>query len=488
MAFYVLLALFPAIIAGVSIYGLVADPQTVRDQINRLAQTLSPETAKLIGQQVQQVTSSAGGALGLATVIGILTALWSASSGMKALITGVNLAYDETEGRKFVKLRGLSILMTLGAMVLLGVALALIVGFPAVPDSWPTVLQWTAAILRFVLLAVLLMAGLAALYRYAPDRDKPKWSWASPGSMAATVLWVLASVGFSVYVNAFGNYNKTYGALAGIIILMFWLYLTAFVVLVGAELNAEMELQTAKDTTAGPTSRWGSATPTPPTTSPKHKHPHSLRRTPRPCPAAPAAPSVLRPHAASMVGASFSHHAQGGGIWPDGRWHACDDCHAELSPRLDGDSRNAEGQGRSQSVKGVAVDIIGVIIAGIIIGLLGKFFAPGDRDNIPLWLTIVCGVGGVLIGYYLAAALGVEATRGIDWIRWIISIVVAAILVMIAASVTGQTRQGSLKSPGTARTKSSARMRAPAGWRVRRRRVAGWRPGRCWAGRRRRGG
>jgi membrane protein len=252
VAFYTLLALFPAIIAGVSIYGLVADPQTVRDQINRLAETLSPETAKLIGTQIQQVTSSAGGALGLATVIGILTALWSASSGMKALITGVNLAYDEPEGRKFVKLRGLSILMTLAAMVLLAVALALIVGFPAVPDSWPTVLQWTAAILRFVLLAVLLMAGLAALYRYAPDRDKPKWSWSSPGSVVATLLWVLASVGFSIYVNAFGNYNKTYGALAGIIILMFWLYLTAFVILVGAELNAEMELQTAKDTTAGP--------------------------------------------------------------------------------------------------------------------------------------------------------------------------------------------------------------------------------------------
>jgi membrane protein len=252
VAFYTLLALFPAIIAGVSIYGLVADPQTVRDQINQLAETLSPETAKLIGQQIQQVTSSAGGALGFATILGILTALWSASSGMKALITGVNLAYDETEGRKFVKLRGLSILMTVGAMVLLGVALALIVGFPAVPDSWPTVLQWAAAILRFVLLAVLLMAGLAALYRYAPDRDKPKWGWASPGSVVATVLWVLASVGFSIYVNAFGNYNKTYGALAGVIILMFWLYLTAFVVLVGAELNAEMELQTAKDTTAGP--------------------------------------------------------------------------------------------------------------------------------------------------------------------------------------------------------------------------------------------
>jgi membrane protein len=108
-----------------------------------------------------------------------------------------------------------------------------------------------------VLLAVLLMAGLAALYRYAPDRDKPKWGWSSPGSVVATVLWVLASVGFSIYVNAFGNYNKTYGALAGVIILMFWLFLTAFVVLVGAEWNTEMELQTAKDTTTGPTRPMG---------------------------------------------------------------------------------------------------------------------------------------------------------------------------------------------------------------------------------------
>src|SRR5215213_3334211 len=121
---------------------------------------------------------------------------------------------------------------------------------------------------------------------------------------------------------------------------------------------------------------------------------------------------------------------------PRTQW--CDDPHAGLNPRPDGNARNAREQGRPQSVKEVAMDIIGVIIAGIIIGLLGKFFAPGDRDNIPLWLTVVCGIGGVLIGYYLAAALGVEATRGIDWIRWIISIVVAAILVMIAASVTGR--------------------------------------------------
>jgi membrane protein len=252
VAFYALLSLFPAIIAGVSIYGLVADPQTVRDQINRLAQSLSPETAKLIGQQIEQITAGAGGALGVATVLGILTALWSASSGMKALITGVNLAYDETETRKFAKLRGLSIVLTLGAMALLAIAGATIAGFPPIADNLPVALQWVVAILRFVVLAALLIFGLAVLYRYAPDRDEPRWTWVSWGSAIAALLWVLASIGFSIYANAFGNYNKTYGALAGVIILMFWLFLTAYVVLLGAELNTEMELQTAKDTTKGP--------------------------------------------------------------------------------------------------------------------------------------------------------------------------------------------------------------------------------------------
>jgi membrane protein len=257
VAFYSLLALFPAIIAGVSIYGLVADPATVRDQIAKLTETLSPQTADIVGKQLIEVTQGAGGALGVATVIGILTALWSASSGMKALITGVNLAYDETETRKFVKLRGLALLLTLGAMVLMGIALATIVGYPPIADNLPTVLRWVLAIVRFVILGGLLVVGLAVLYRYAPDRDKPKWTWVSGGSGIATLLWVLATVGFSLYANFFGNYNKTYGALAGVIILMFWLFLSAFVVLVGAELNTEMELQTAKDTTAGPTKPMG---------------------------------------------------------------------------------------------------------------------------------------------------------------------------------------------------------------------------------------
>jgi membrane protein len=252
VAFYALLSLFPLVIAAVSIYGLVADPASVRDQIQNLSKMLSPETAKLVGTQLVQVTSGAGGALGFATVLGILTALWSASSGMKALITGVNLAYDETENRKFVKLRGLALAFTLGSMALMGVALATIVGYPPIADTLPTVLRWLVAIIRFAILGGLLVVALAVLYRFAPDRDQPKWSWVSAGSLVATVLWVLATIGFALYANFFGNYNKTYGALAGVIILMFWLFISAFVVLVGAELNTEMELQTVKDTTKGP--------------------------------------------------------------------------------------------------------------------------------------------------------------------------------------------------------------------------------------------
>jgi membrane protein len=254
VAFYALLALFPLVIAAVSIYGLVADPKSVQDQIANLTKLLSPQTAELVGKQLLQVTSGAGGALGVATVVGILTALWSASSGMKALITGVNLAYDETETRKFLKLRGLALLFTLGAMVLMGVALATIVGYPPIADTLLTVLRWLVATVRFLILGGLLVVALAVVYRYAPDRDQPRWSW---GSGIATLLWVLATIGFALYANFFGNYNKTYGALAGIIILMFWLFISAFVVLVGAELNTEMELQTAKDTTSGPTKPMG---------------------------------------------------------------------------------------------------------------------------------------------------------------------------------------------------------------------------------------
>jgi len=253
VAFYAMLSLFPALIALVSIYGLVAEPDDVRAQVNNLASIIPEGSRTLVTDQLTTLTSTAGSSLSLGVGLGILTALWSASSGMKALITGINVAYDEPESRRFLKLRGLALLLTLGAILTMAIALGVIVVLPVLIDHVFGPIGGTiVGILRWPFLALLLVVGLAAVYRLAPDRDDPKWQWVSWGSVVATVLWVAGSMGFSVYASHFGNYSKTYGSLGAVIILLFWLFLSAFVVLVGAELNAEMELQTRKDTTRGP--------------------------------------------------------------------------------------------------------------------------------------------------------------------------------------------------------------------------------------------
>jgi len=253
VAFYAMLSLFPSIIALVSVYGLVADPDDVRAQVNNLASIIPAGSRALVTDQLTALTSTAGSSLSLGLVFGILTALWSASSGMKALITGINVAYDEPESRKFLKLRGLALLLTLGAILTMAVALGVIVVLPILVDHLLGPVGGTVvSILRWPFLALLLIVGLAVLYRLAPDRDDPKWRWVTPGSVVATVLWVVGSMGFSFYASHFGNYSKTYGSLGAVVVLMLWLYLSAFAVLVGAELNAETELQTKKDSTRGP--------------------------------------------------------------------------------------------------------------------------------------------------------------------------------------------------------------------------------------------
>jgi membrane protein len=180
--------------------------------------------------------------------------LWSVSSGVQGLVKSLNVIYDERETRGFVKLRGLSLLLTMGAIVVAVVALALITVFPRVVDNLGLgqAGQLAASIARWVVLALLVLVALAVLYRFAPDRANPRWRWVSPGALVALVLWLLGSVGFSWYVDNFGKYNQTYGALAAVIILLLWLYLSAFAVLLGAELDAEIERQTARDTTTGP--------------------------------------------------------------------------------------------------------------------------------------------------------------------------------------------------------------------------------------------
>ena len=254
VAFYAMLALFPAIIALVTIYGMVADPAEVESQVGEFAKSLPSGADQLITQQLENVVNAGQQALSIGLALSLLAVLWSVSSGVQGLVKSLNLIYDERETRGFVKLRGLSLLLTLGAIVVVVVALVLITVFPGVVEDLGLgqAGELAASIVRWVVLALLVLVALAVVYRFAPDRTNPRWRWLSWGAVVALVLWLLGSVGFSFYVDNFGKYNQTYGALAAVIILLLWLYLSAFAVLLGAEFNAETERQTARDTTTGP--------------------------------------------------------------------------------------------------------------------------------------------------------------------------------------------------------------------------------------------
>ena len=259
VAFFAFLAIFPAMIAAITLYGIFADPETVAAQVRDLSAALPEQAQPILADQLQSVASASGGALGIGLVVSLLAALWSASSGTGNLLKAINIAYDEDESRGFLKVRGLALALTLGAIVFLLLTLALVAVVPVVLNVLPlgpvgTIL---AQVLRWVLLVALVVAALAITYRVAPDRDQPRFSWVTTGSLVATVLWIIGSIAFSLYVNNFGSYNKTYGAIAGVVVLMLWLYLTSYIVLLGAEVNAESERQTRADTTRGASAPMG---------------------------------------------------------------------------------------------------------------------------------------------------------------------------------------------------------------------------------------
>jgi membrane protein len=253
VAFFAFLAVFPALIAGLTLYGLVADPAQVAQQVEALAGALPEDAQPLITDQLGSVVASDNGALGIGLVVSLLAALWSASSGTGNLVQAINLAYDEEETRGFVKLRATALLLTLGAIVFMLVTLALVAVVPALLNTLPLgpVATVLTQVVRWALLIAVVVVGLAVVYRVAPDRDAPRIRWASTGAIVATVLWIAGSVVFSLYVDNFGRYNRTYGALAGVVALLLWLYLTSYIVLLGAEINAEAERQTERDTTRG---------------------------------------------------------------------------------------------------------------------------------------------------------------------------------------------------------------------------------------------
>lgn len=253
VAFYAVLALVPALVALVSVYGLVGDPTQIERHVKDLTGALPQDARRLIISQLRTIVSSSSSGLSAGAVIGGVGALWSASSAMKHLIEAVNAAYGEEETRKFLKLRLLALALTVAGVVFILVAFGMVAFLPAAVSklSLPGPIRVLVSIVRFPVLGVGLMFALAVLYRYAPDRDNARWQWVSWGAAIATVLWLVASILFSVYASSFGNYNKTYGSLAAIIVLMLWLMITAAVVIIGAELNAELEAQTARDSTVG---------------------------------------------------------------------------------------------------------------------------------------------------------------------------------------------------------------------------------------------
>ena len=253
VTYYALLALFPAIAALVSIYGLFADPGTIESNLNALSGVLPGGALEVVGDQVKRIASKGGGTLGFGFVLGLVISLWTANAGMKALFDALNIVYDEREKRSFVVLNVQSIAFTLGGIAFILLALGGIVALPVVLDfvGLSRGTEWLLALGRWPVLLAAVVLGLALIYRYGPSRERAQWKWVTPGSLVAAVLWIAASMLFSWYVSSFGNYNETYGSLGAVIGFMTWIWLSSIVILMGAEINAEMEHQTAMDTTDG---------------------------------------------------------------------------------------------------------------------------------------------------------------------------------------------------------------------------------------------
>jgi membrane protein len=253
IAFSGMLALFPALAAFVSIYGLFADVETARQHLAGLTGVVPAAAMTLIGDQMVRLAQASEANLSLAFIFGVLLSVWSANAGMKALFKGLNIAYEEEEARGFIRLNLISLAFTVGTVLLLALAMAALVALPVALEF----LRVDATLvglshLRWPLLLVAVSLFLSLLYRYGPSRAAPKWRWVSVGGAAAAVLWMGGSALFSWYLTRFADYDATYGSLGAVFGFMTWLWLSSTIVLVGAELNAEIEHQTAQDTTTGP--------------------------------------------------------------------------------------------------------------------------------------------------------------------------------------------------------------------------------------------
>ncbi len=254
VTFYALLALFPAIASFISIYGLVTNPASLTNQLANLQGIVPGGGLDIIKDQVTALTSKSGQTLGFAAILGILISLWSANSGIKGLFDALNVVYHEHEKRSFIKLTLISFCFTIGAIVFVTIALSVVVAVPIMLNfvGLGSVSGVLLAVARWPVMFLVITLALSVIYRYGPSRNKARWQWVSWGGASAAVVWIIASLAFSFYVSNFGNYNKTYGSLGAVVGFMTWIWISSIVVLMGAELNAELEQQTDRDSTVGP--------------------------------------------------------------------------------------------------------------------------------------------------------------------------------------------------------------------------------------------
>lgn len=249
VAFYSFLAIFPALVAILSIYGLAVDPQQAEQQISQLSGMMPKEAFSIIKERIENLVSTSGGTLGWGTILGILVSLWSANAGTKSLFTGIEIAYNTKNNRGLIKQNALTLVFTLCAIITLLFSLTLIVVFPAIvhmlglPDNIDSLISW----LRWPLLAAIVIFVISMMYKFAPDRKSPKVKWVVLGAAVSTFLWLIISWGFSFYVSNFGNYGEMYGSISAVVILMLWLFLTSFIILLGAELNSQTEYHAEKE-------------------------------------------------------------------------------------------------------------------------------------------------------------------------------------------------------------------------------------------------
>ncbi len=254
VAFYFFLAFIPAIAAIVSIYGLVVNPEQAEQQMKHLVDSLPRETYQLISSVLSQAAAQTGTTLSWSLIFSILISLWSSNRATTAVFEVLNIAYDEKENRSILKRKALTLLFTVTGIIIGILSIVFIIGYPAIINNFdlPEILKSALAYIRWLVLAAILFFVLAVTYKVAPFRSSPKFRWIAPGALIATILWIGGSMLFAVYIKNFGNFDRTYGSIAAVIILMLWFYLSGFIIIMGAEINSEIEHQTYVDTTVGP--------------------------------------------------------------------------------------------------------------------------------------------------------------------------------------------------------------------------------------------